>query len=97
MTLTATATDDVGVVKVEFYAGTHLLGTLKPAAAKAGAAIQANRETQSQRWMEVVWGRTALASVVDIPSDVTDAIARRTIAARDREERPSPSADTGQV
>ncbi len=27
VTLTATATDDVGVVKVEFYAGTHLLGT----------------------------------------------------------------------
>ncbi|WP_375764752.1 Ig-like domain-containing protein [Archangium gephyra] len=27
VTLTATVTDDVGVVKVEFYAGTHLLGT----------------------------------------------------------------------
>ncbi|MFL5357210.1 Ig-like domain-containing protein [Archangium sp.] len=27
VTLSATATDDVGVVKVEFYAGTHLLGT----------------------------------------------------------------------
>ncbi len=27
VTLTAAATDDVGVVKVEFYAGTHLLGT----------------------------------------------------------------------
>ncbi|HZH74456.1 MAG TPA: S8 family serine peptidase, partial [Archangium sp.] len=27
VTLTATATDDVGVVKVEFYAGKHLLGT----------------------------------------------------------------------
>ncbi|MFE8605597.1 Ig-like domain-containing protein [Archangium violaceum] len=27
VTLTATATDDVGVVKVEFYSGTHLLGT----------------------------------------------------------------------
>ncbi|WP_233261806.1 Ig-like domain-containing protein [Vitiosangium sp. GDMCC 1.1324] len=27
VTLTATATDDVGVVKVEFYAGSHLLGT----------------------------------------------------------------------
>ncbi|WP_158623629.1 Ig-like domain-containing protein [Corallococcus llansteffanensis] len=28
VTLTANATDDVGVTKVEFYAGTHLLGTV---------------------------------------------------------------------
>jgi len=32
-----------------------------------------------------------------IPSDVSDAIARRTIEARDREESGSPSAATAEV